>query len=58
MPTASSETCRKRRTRRGVQLVILKASTKAEIDAAFTSFVELHADALVVTADPFFNGRR
>jgi putative ABC transport system substrate-binding protein len=31
---------------------------QAEIDAAFTSFVKLHAAALVVTADPFFNGRR
>ena len=44
--------------RKRVQLVILKASTESQIDAAFTSLVELHAAALVVTADPFFNGRR
>jgi len=44
--------------RKRVQLVILKASTESQIDAAFTSLVELHAGALVVTADPFFNGRR
>jgi putative tryptophan/tyrosine transport system substrate-binding protein len=28
------------------------------IDAAFTSLVQLHARALVVGADPFFDGRR
>jgi putative ABC transport system substrate-binding protein len=43
---------------KGVQLDILKAGTEAEIDAAFASLVELHAGALVVAADPFFNSRR
>ena len=43
---------------KGVQLHILKAGTEAEIDAAFTSFVQLHAGSLVVGGDPFFDGRR
>ena len=43
---------------KGVQLPILKAGTESEIDAAFASLVQLHAGALVVGADPFFNSRR
>jgi putative tryptophan/tyrosine transport system substrate-binding protein len=43
---------------RGVQLHILKASTEGEIDAAFTTLVEIHAGALVGSSDPFFNSRR
>jgi putative ABC transport system substrate-binding protein len=43
---------------KGVQLYILKAGTEAEIDAAFGSLVELHADALVLGSDPFFDSRR
>jgi putative tryptophan/tyrosine transport system substrate-binding protein len=43
---------------KGVQLPILKAATEGEIDAAFTTLVQLHAGALVVAADPFFNSRR
>jgi len=42
----------------GVQLPILKAGSETEIDAAFASLVELHAGALVVGNDPFFNNRR
>jgi putative tryptophan/tyrosine transport system substrate-binding protein len=41
-----------------VQLPILKATTEAEIDAAFAALVQLQAGALVVQADPFFNSRR
>jgi putative ABC transport system substrate-binding protein len=41
-----------------VQLHILKAGTESEIDAAFALLVELHAGALLVGADPFFNSRR
>ncbi len=41
-----------------VQLPILKAGTESEIDAAFASLAELHAGALVVGADPFFDIRR
>jgi putative tryptophan/tyrosine transport system substrate-binding protein len=43
---------------KGVQLLILKAGTESEIDAAFASFVQLHAGALLVGNDPFFNSRR
>jgi putative tryptophan/tyrosine transport system substrate-binding protein len=43
---------------RGVQLHILNASTEGEIDAAFTTLVEIHAGALVAGSDPFFNSRR
>jgi putative ABC transport system substrate-binding protein len=41
------------RTRR-VRLYVLKAGTEGEIDAAFTTLVQLHVDALVVGNDPFF----
>jgi putative tryptophan/tyrosine transport system substrate-binding protein len=43
---------------KGVQLPILKAGNESEIDAAFLTLVQLHADALVVGIDPFFNSRR
>jgi putative ABC transport system substrate-binding protein len=43
---------------KGVQLPILKAATESEIDAAFASLVELHAGALLIGPDPFFNDRR
>ena len=43
---------------KGVQLHVLKAGSESEIDAAFASLVQLHAGALVVGADPFFNSRR
>jgi putative ABC transport system substrate-binding protein len=43
---------------KGVQLLILKAGTESEIDAAFASFVRQHAGALLVGNDPFFNSRR
>jgi putative ABC transport system substrate-binding protein len=41
-----------------VQLAILKAGSEGEIDAAFASLVQLHAGALVVPLDAFFNSRR
>ena len=44
--------------REGVQLPVLKAGTESEIDAAFATLVQLHAGALVVGPDPFFNSRR
>jgi putative ABC transport system substrate-binding protein len=43
---------------KGVQLLILNAATESEIDAAFASFVQQHAGALLVGNDPFFNSRR
>src|ERR1700751_1988148 len=43
---------------KGGQLQNLKADTQSGIDAAFTSLFQLHAGALVVGPDPFFDGRR
>jgi len=43
---------------KGVQLPILKASSESEIDAAFAALAGLHAGALFVGGDPFFNSRR
>jgi putative ABC transport system substrate-binding protein len=43
---------------KAVQLQILKASTEAEIDAAFGTLVQLQADALVVGPDVFLHSRR
>jgi putative ABC transport system substrate-binding protein len=36
---------------------VLKAVTDDEIDAAFATLVQLHADALLVGTDPFFTSR-
>jgi putative ABC transport system substrate-binding protein len=41
-----------------VQLPILKAATASEIDAAFATLANLHADALVTGDDTFFTSRR
>ncbi len=41
-----------------VQLHILKAGTEREIDDAFVSLAQLHADAIVVGSDAFFYNRR
>jgi len=38
--------------------IILEASTERDIDAAFASLVQQHANALVVSGDPFFLSRR
>ena len=43
---------------KGVPLRILNASTESEIDAAFATFGQLHAEALLVGTDPFFFNRR
>jgi ABC-type uncharacterized transport system substrate-binding protein len=43
---------------KGVELSILKATTEAEIETAFTALTQLQAGALVVGTDPFFNNRR
>jgi putative ABC transport system substrate-binding protein len=43
---------------KGLQLPIPKASTEGEIDTAFATLVQLHADGLVVGAEPFFYSRR
>jgi len=38
--------------------VVLKASSRQELDSAFAALGELGAKALLVAADPFFNSRR
>jgi len=43
---------------KGVQLHVLKTSTKDQIDAAFAFLPQPQAGALVVQADPFFIDRR
>ena len=42
---------------KGLQLAVAEAATDSEVDAAFATLVQLHADALVVGADPFFSAR-
>jgi putative ABC transport system substrate-binding protein len=37
----------------GRRLLVLNASTEAEIDAAFSALVKQHADALIIASDPF-----
>jgi len=41
----------------GVEVLILKAHTEGEIDAAFTILVQRHVDALIVGNDTFFDSR-
>jgi putative ABC transport system substrate-binding protein len=43
---------------KGVELPIVRAGTKEEIDAAFASMVELKAGAVVIGDNPFFNTQR
>jgi putative ABC transport system substrate-binding protein len=43
---------------KGVQLAVLRAGTKGEIDTAFASLASLQADGLVVDPDSFFSSRR
>jgi putative ABC transport system substrate-binding protein len=42
----------------GLQMHVLRATTTAEIDAAFEDLVAFRADALIVSSDPFFTSRR
>jgi ABC-type uncharacterized transport system substrate-binding protein len=42
----------------GQRIVVAKASTDDELDAAFVAFVRERADALLVAADPYFDVRR
>jgi putative ABC transport system substrate-binding protein len=42
---------------KGVQLLILRAGTESEIDAAFASLLKLQAGGLVIVGDPFFGGQ-
>jgi putative tryptophan/tyrosine transport system substrate-binding protein len=43
---------------RGLQLHVWKANSETEIDAAFGILIERHTDALLVSANPFFDTRR
>lgn len=43
--------------RLGLQFLVLRASTDAEIDAAFAGFAQLKAGVLVIGADALFNGK-
>jgi putative tryptophan/tyrosine transport system substrate-binding protein len=43
---------------KGVQLDIFKAGAEDQIDAAFAALAQRHAEALVVSSDVFFTGRR
>src|SRR5207249_3878930 len=42
----------------GLQIQVLKASTRSEIEAAFATLVRDRADALYVAGDVFFTSRR
>lgn len=42
---------------RSLQLQILRASTDAEIEAAFAGFAQLKAGVLIIGTDPVFNGK-
>ena len=42
----------------GLQLTVYNASSESEIDMAFASVAERQTGALLVTADPFFDGKR
>ena len=42
----------------GLQIIVMEASSENEIDGAFAAILEKRAGALLVGADPFFNGRR
>jgi putative tryptophan/tyrosine transport system substrate-binding protein len=42
----------------GLKLHVLRAGTESEIDNAFATMMRERADAVLVTADPFFTSRR
>jgi putative ABC transport system substrate-binding protein len=42
----------------GLQLVVLRASSEREIDAAFATLAQQGSGALLVSSDPFFTERR
>ena len=42
----------------GLRLVIVRANTESDFEAAFSTVVSQHAGAILVCASPFFNSRR
>jgi putative ABC transport system substrate-binding protein len=44
--------------RAGVQLLLLPIDVDADLDGVFTTLVEKRVNALLISADPFFNTRR
>ena len=42
----------------GLRLVIVRANTESDFDAAFSTVVSQRAGAILVCASPFFNSRR
>jgi putative tryptophan/tyrosine transport system substrate-binding protein len=42
----------------GQKIIVLYASTEAEIDAVFATLIEQHAEVLLIGSDPFFSFRR
>jgi putative ABC transport system substrate-binding protein len=59
-PTAQTQLhdVREAAARLGVQLVVARAGSDGDFDAAFATFVQQHAAALQVCASPFFNSKR
>ena len=59
-PLTESETRGVREAARslGLRLEVLNASSESEIDKAFRRFIELRADALIVSVDSFLNNQR
>src|ERR1051325_7264734 len=53
-----TENVQKAARAKGMQLVVVKAGTEAEIDAALGNLAQLHVGALLVGSDPFFNMQR
>jgi putative ABC transport system substrate-binding protein len=49
--------CLKAARRIGVELRVVKASSERDLDGAFAALVQMRAGAVVVSTDPFFNGR-
>jgi putative ABC transport system substrate-binding protein len=53
---ALTKASREAATTLGVQLDVLRASTEAEVDDAFTAFLQKRVGALVIGTDAFFSG--
>jgi putative ABC transport system substrate-binding protein len=42
----------------GLRIHVLNASNESDLDVVFATLAQLHADALLVSSDPFLNSRR